>query len=118
MRAKLHPRLKLARIRHPWATDADDQNGAFELVGPNKRRLIIIASSGEGWDHVSVSVRGTDDPPTWEEMCFVKSLMFDDDEVCMQLHPAASNYINHHTGCLHLWKPQDEKIPLPPLILV
>lgn len=118
MKAKLDPRLKLARVRHPWATKSDDQNGAFQLMGPNKRRLVIIASSGGGWDHISVSVAGTEDIPTWDEMCFVKDLFFEPEEPAFQYHPPKSRYINRFAGCLHLWRFQGEPMPMPPLILV
>jgi hypothetical protein len=67
-------------------------------------KLRIIFSDGMGWDHVSVSLATR--CPTWEEMCWVKDVFFDDHEVVMQLHPAKSNYVNQHPFCLHLWRPQ------------
>jgi len=118
VRAKLHPRLKLARIRHPWATDDSDQNGAFEIAAPTGRRPIIIASNDGGWDHISVSVRGTDGTPTWDEMCFVKDLFFEPEEPAYQYHPPHSKYVNVHPGTLHIWRPQHEKMPMPPLVMV
>ena len=42
----------------------------------------------------------------------------EDDEVVMQLHPAKKDYINNHPCCLHLWKPEKEEIPLPPLFMI
>jgi hypothetical protein len=36
----------------------------------------------------------------------------------MQLHPARVDYINFHPHCLHLWRPVDATIPLPPSCLV
>jgi hypothetical protein len=48
----------------------------------------------------------------------MKELFWKDDEVCYQLHPTKDNYINNDEHCLHLWKPIDEEIPLPPPILV
>lgn len=67
----------------------------------------------EGWDHVSVS--RIDKPPTWDEMCFVKSLFFEDSECVVQFHPPKSNYVNLHNNCLHLWKPARTPIPMPPI---
>lgn len=109
-------------------------NGAFEFG-----ELFVIASDGDGWDHVSVS--RVDKTPSWEEMCFIKGIFFKDDEVAMQLHPAKKDYINQHPYCLHLWRPQTSEerkainsdpalsflaidmpshgtIPLPPPIMV
>ena len=90
-------------------------NGAF-LVPPIPLR--IIAASGGGWDHVSVS---TDTRcPTWHEMSFVHRLFFYDDEVAMQLHVPATDHINNHPFTLHLWRPWSKlrRIPLPPKTMV
>jgi hypothetical protein len=51
-------------------------------------------------------------------MCFVKELFWSDDEVFMQLHPAKRDYIDCHPYCLHLWRPTQLVIPLPPKIMV
>lgn len=93
----------------------------FFLHGPCGRDLQIIASSGDPelgieWEHVSVSLSNR--PPNWEEMCFVKGLFWDDEETVMQLHPPRSKWINNHPHCLHLWKPKNQEIPLPPDVTV
>lgn len=97
--------------------------GFFYVFGPCGEELKIIASDGEsdnpaleGWEHVSVSTRRR--IPNWREMCFVKDLFWSDDEAVMQLHPPKSEYVNQHPFCLHLWRPNKQKIPLPPRILV
>jgi hypothetical protein len=96
----------------------DGPNGCFQLPGLTKgRNISVLASDGGGWEHVSVSMLG--DPsklPTWEEMCYVKDLFWNDDEVVMQLHPAKADYVNVHAGTLHLWRPipGEAEIPLPP----
>jgi hypothetical protein len=72
-----------------------------------------------GWEHVSVSIE--DSPttvPTWEQMAHVKRLFWDDEECVVQYHPAKSEYVNRHPGCLHLWRPVDGNFPTPPKILV
>jgi hypothetical protein len=81
------------------------------------RTLKIIASWGGGWDHVSVST-WTKNCPTWKEMCFVKDLFWNDNEVVVQYHPAKKDYINNCDNCLHLWKPQSFELPTPPTIFV
>ena len=35
-----------------------------------------------------------------------------------QLHPPESSYVNNHPHCLHMWRPTNAAIPLPPSILV
>lgn len=80
--------------------------GAFFLKRGNAT-MRVICSDGGGWDHVSVSLKTR--CPTWEEMAFVKGLFFGDEEPAMQLHPAKSQYVNHHPFCLHLWRPQTDE---------
>lgn len=105
-------------------------NGAFVIESPiPNRTLWIIASDATvmdvGWEHVSAHVtRGKDTgrnswaTPTWEEMCFLKDLFWDEEDVVMQLHPRKSEYVNTHPHTLHLWRPTTQEIPTPPKILV
>ena len=77
--------------------------------------LNVIASWIDGWDHVSVTVSGgTPRCPTWEEMCFVKDETLGEKVWAMQLHPPKAENISIHNYCLHMWRPHDESIPLPP----
>lgn len=79
-------------------------------------------SDGLKWQHVSVTISSKDRKvercPTWEEMCFVKSQFWNDDETVIQLHPPKSEYVNNHPYCLHLWKPDSIEIPLPDSLMV
>ena len=82
-------------------------------------RFKVMASSGTDeipWEHVSVSTEIR--CPTWEEMAWVKGLFFDDEEAVIQFHPPASQYVNYHRNCLHLWKPHGAEFPLPPMVAV
>lgn len=116
------------RIREGRLASGDESrnNGAFmlpvlkaggEILLSSDQKIChctlgIIVSDGEGWDHVSVSLPTR--CPSWEEMCFIKDLFFEPFESAMQLHPARSDYVNHHEFCLHIWRPQEKRIPLPP----
>ena len=102
------------RVEH-FGSMGDDYNGAF-LMKMNGQWYNVIASNGGGWEHVSVS--GKKKPPNWNTMCIIKGLFFEDNEVVMQLHPAKVDHINLHTNCLHLWRPIEQKIPLPPIEFV
>jgi hypothetical protein len=122
------------RIRaegHPFRTDmSDGNNGAFDLAGPEPGwRLAIIASDGtdpatphaDGWEHVSVHAyneRGRERTPNWKEMCVVKGLFWDDEDVVVQFHPRRSEYVNQHPGTLHLWRTRHVVFPTPPPELV
>lgn len=89
-------------------------------------RIAVIASDGTdwemsgldlpAWEHVSVSTAVR--CPTWAEMCYVKGIFWDAEDVVMQLHPRASEYVNCHPYCLHLWRPIGIEIPTPPFITV
>lgn len=93
----------------------DDDGGAF-LIPFEGRNLQVIASHGLGWEHVSVSLNHR--CPSWREMCYIKDLFWNDDDVVMQLHVAKKNHINVHPFCLHMWRPLDAVIPLPPGFMV
>lgn len=90
--------------------------GVMARINLNGLKFAFIASNGEGWEHVSIStpVRY----PTWNEMNFFKNVFWDSDECVMQLHPPETEYVNNHKYCLHLWKPLNAVIPMPPTNLV
>ena len=92
-------------------------NGAFMVHSLKlKGSLIVIASDGEGWEHVSISHHAR--APTWDEMCFIKDMLWGEDDVVIQFHPAKKDYINNHPYCLHLWRPTAAQIPLPRSMMV
>jgi hypothetical protein len=104
-----------------WGSDPGDDFGAFVVPGPTGEKLMILASPGDAdesipWEHVSVSTKHR--CPTWKEMCWVKDLFWNPEEAVMQLHPPKSDWVNNHNYCLHLWRPMDGIIPLPPSIAV
>jgi hypothetical protein len=95
--------------------DSHGNNGAF-FVHRKGLYFKIVASDQGGWEHVSVSLPAR--CPTWEEMCFIKDVFWDDGDAVMQLHPRAANYVNHHPYCLHLWRPVNQLLPTPPSYFV
>ena len=103
------------RVKFKDGNNGDNKNGMFKLKIKGSP-VTVIASNGLGWEHVSVS--HTNRIPSWETMCEIKDMFFNDDEVVMQLHPKKENYINNHKYCLHLWRPLNENIPVPPIELV
>ena len=87
--------------------------GAFIIPREVSGDLVIIAAEGMGWAHVSVSLK--DRCPSWREMCMVKDFFFGKDVWAMQLHSPEGENINVHPFCLHLWRPLDVSIPVPPV---
>lgn len=120
MRKTVPEKLEQARYKIPGYYNRGFE-GAFRLMGPYGARLHIVSSIGtdpasEGWEHVSVSTERR--LPNWNEMCLVKDLFWDEEEVVFQLHPAKSQYVNNHPTCLHMWRHPTKPVPLPPSILV
>lgn len=96
-----------------YGNAGDETCGVFHMPSPiDGQMLTIVASSGEDWDHVSVS--RTNRCPNWPEMEFIKRRFFADNETVMQLHVPVKDHISKHPNCLHLWRPQKEQIPRPP----
>lgn len=95
----------------------DGFNGFFCLI-LNRMKVKAIASDGEGWQHVSVSIDQSTFPPSWSIMCQVKDLFWEPQDWVIQFHPAQSEYVNQHPGCLHLWKPLNQAMPIPDSLMV
>ena len=102
--------------RRIYGANGDAGNGVFKVYVSGKS-FFCIASNGGGWEHVSIS-RRNGKLPTWEEMCAIKDMFFEDEETVVQYHPKKSEYVNFHEGCLHLWRPTSEQMPTPPKIYV
>jgi hypothetical protein len=102
--------------------EMDGNNGYFIIPRPGKPpyAIVVIASDGMGWEHVSAHIDASwiGRTLTWDEMCLVKRLFWQDEDVVMQLHPKKSEYVNNHPNTLHLWRPTDREIPTPPSIMV
>lgn len=103
------------RLRtHPimGSDDSYGNNGMF-IVPYAGLTLNCMASDGQGWEHVSVTINESKKPPVWEVMDHVKNLFWDSEDCVLQYHPPKSVYVNTHPNCLHLWKPIGIDIPIP-----
>lgn len=110
-------RLTDGPVLELYGTAGDHTCGAFVVPSPiDGAPLMVIASAGEGWDHVSTSRQNR--CPNWPEMDYIKRLFFLDDETAMQLHVPPADHINRHPYTLHLWRPLDQAIPRPPAEMV
>lgn len=66
-------------------------------------------------EHVSVSCYNRKKLPTWDDMCKLKKMFFNDDEMVVQIHPSEENYLHGVSrpgfktleNVLHLWRPMD-----------
>lgn len=81
-------------------------------------RGTVICSTGAGWEHVSVSPYQHRVTPSWDDMCAIKDMFWEDDEAVIQIHPPKAEYVNNMRNCLHLWRCTYKEMVLPPSILV
>lgn len=65
--------------------------------------LNFMFSIQMGWEHLSVSMPSK--TPSWDQMCVMKEIFFEDEEECFEYHPKKSDYVNIHPHCLHIWRP-------------
>jgi len=111
------------RAQHPlgFQHKEGDNFGWFMIPSSVKENQWIAVQANtdlnnDGWEHVSASMKNR--CPTWEEMCFLKNLFWDEDECVVQFHPPKSDYVNNAKTCLHLWKYVGGEIPRPQSLLV
>lgn len=98
----------------------------IKIKGSRDKHFFCVVSDGEGWEHVSVSIRRikkgqmqqVDRVPTWEEMCTVKDIFWNEDEAVVQYHPRKQDYVNLHPHVLHMWRPTEQELPLPNPVFV
>lgn len=115
---KSNPKLDQFRVKNP---PSEGMYGMFKIPNGSPRNALVIVSSGEthdlspDWEHVSVSKKY--ETPTWEEMCLVKNLFWDEEETVIEFHPQKTQYKNLHPYCLHLWRHKNGHL-LPPNLFV
>jgi hypothetical protein len=112
---KNNQEIEQYRVIHPLWGRGIGNNGAFEIPFKSFKLTVIVSDEGS-WDHVSVSLKNRN--PNWDEMCFVKDLFFEPEELAIQYHPPKSLYKNIHSHCLHLWRCKNNPHILPPIWMV
>jgi len=76
-------RLKTGPMR---SDESYGNNGQFIVNNIKiKSNILCQASDGFEWEHVSASIINR--CPTWNEMCFIKDLFWDDEDCIIQYHP-------------------------------
>jgi hypothetical protein len=64
--------------------------------------LNFVFSVQGGYEHLSVSMPNK--TPSWDQMCVMKDIFFEDEEETIEYHPPKSDYVNIHPHCLHMWR--------------
>lgn len=67
------------------------------------RATLVVGFNEDGWEHVSIELYARR-LPTWDEMCYVKDIFWDEEEEVVQIHPKKSQYVDV-VEALHLWRP-------------
>ena len=80
-------------------------NGYITLSTGAKGSFVMGMIEGGISEHVSVRLF-KNRLPTWNEMCEVKDIFWEDEEEAIQIHPKKSEYVDF-LDALHLWKPID-----------
>lgn len=101
--------------RQLWGLAGADDSGIFAFLMSGEEAH-VIASCGDEWDHVSVSFQHR--TPSWAEMEHIKRLFFHPHETAMQLHVPPKHHINCNPNVLHMWRPHNAAIPMPPKEMV
>jgi hypothetical protein len=122
MRNEPNLRIENYRFQGPTFQSERGKNWGWFFI-PGKFGTLKVISGGfadhpkaQGWEHVSVSY--ADRIPCWEDMDKVKHLFWNDEETVIQFHPSESQKINCHPYTLHLWKPTEYELVLPPEALI
>ena len=100
------------------AIDESDGFAAIWTDPLDMRRYSIIVSWGGGWEHLSINPLKNDKTPSWDFMCRIKDMFWNENETCVEYHPSKEHYVNNMPHCLHIWKPTKAELPVPPDIFV
>ena len=82
-----------------------DSFGASAFLNKGQGLLVLVSMStmenGEKFLHVSVSRRSR--LPSWDDLKRVKAAFIGEEREAVHVLPKASDYINLHPYCMHLW---------------
>ena len=96
--------------RIKWTKHIGGSTYATEIDMPRWSGSVVFGFDENGWEHVSVSpYKGK--MPTWDDMCAIKDIFWNDDEAVIQIHPKKSEYVNMVDNCLHLWRHKEIELP-------
>ena len=100
------------------AIDTQNDDGFRGIIQFPHWQGSLIVSWGGGWEHASVAPFRRSYTPTWDDMCFLKNLIWTEEEAVIQIHPPKSEYVNNLSNCLHLWRCTYKDMVLPPSCFV
>lgn len=102
--------LEEIKKRVKWTKQISGSTYGTEIDMPRWSGSVIFGFNEGGWEHVSVSPYGGK-MPTWDDMCTIKDIFWNDEEAVIQIHPKKSEYVNIVDNCLHLWRHKEMELP-------
>ena len=125
MKTTLSDGLEEGRIQAGWNGTKPNSGPAGAFVYHFRQNLTahIVADAGQatGWEHVSAHMefynragKLSKRSPSWGEMHKIKRLFWYDSEVVMQLHSKDCDWKHGAEYVVHLWRPINEIVPVPP----
>lgn len=103
-RVRTHPEL--------GTDDSAGNNGTFSFEAEGYK-FLCAAVEGAEWENVSVQINRSRQPDQ-EQLLFIRSLFWDDDDIVVFFLPAPKNY----TPIVQLWRSKKFKMITPPLELI
>ena len=97
--------------RIPWRKTLFPGTYGTELTIGKLKGSVVFTEEEDGWEHVSFSPYDHSKLPSWDDMCQLKDIFWEDEETVIQIHPKKSEYVNIRQNCLHLWR--NKNVPLP-----
>lgn len=113
---KIKKDAHIVNIKRDIITDKAIQLKCEVKANYNNKNALVKFTRAIGWEHLSVCF--IDETPTWEFMQEMKEMFWEDEEVCYQLHPKKSEYINNNNYALHIWRSLEQEVKTPPTLLV
>lgn len=81
-----------------------------EIVISGRSASVVFSFEEDGWEHVSISFYNKK-MPSWDDMCELKDIFWEDEEEVIQIHPKKTEYVNMQGNCLHLWRHKKFELP-------
>lgn len=102
----MKPLKKIRRNSAIRILEATIHGGSGVIHLDNMTCSVMWGADENGWEHVSISPYPETVTPSWNDMCAVKDMFWEDDEAVLQIHPPKKKYVNLMQNCLHLWRPK------------
>jgi hypothetical protein len=98
--------------------DHEDVDGFHATISMPTWLGSLIVTRGGGWEHISVSPFKKNQMPSYDDLCMLKDMFWDEEEDVIHVFPKKSQYVNNLSNCLHLWRCYYKDMVLPPSCFV